>query len=205
MTSGAFDGLLDRFLLAGAEFERHLRAVRPAQWTLPTPCTAWNVRQLVNHMTRGNLNYLLLLNGGDRAEFLRLREADALGPDPLAAYTASVRRLAEAFGQPGALCRILDHPLGPLAGRQALAVRITDSVIHTWDLAAALGADETLHPGLVAWISDHLDAIYAGLPETPVAPDTTHRFFAAPEGEPAPAASRQARLLHRMGRSPKPR
>ncbi|MFF2144997.1 TIGR03086 family metal-binding protein [Kitasatospora sp. NPDC058190] len=205
MTSGAFDGLLDRFLLAGAEFEQHLRAVRPAQWALPTPCTAWNVRQLANHMTRGNLNYLLLLNGGDRSEFLRLREADALGPDPLAAYTASVRRLAEAFGQQGALCRILDHPLGPLAGRQALAVRITDSIVHTWDLATALGLDDTLHPGLVAWISDHLDAIYAGLPETPVAPDTTHRFFAAPEGEPAPAASRQARLLHRMGRSPNPR
>lgn len=204
MTSAALDGLLDRFLLAGGEFERTLRSVRPGQWTLPTPCTDWNVRQLVNHMARGNLNHHLLLTGGGRAEFLHLRDADALGDSPVAAYTASVRRLADAYRQSDALCRILDHPLGPLTGRQALAVRTADSTVHTWDLATALGLDDTLHPALVDWLHEHLDAVYAGLPETPVDPGSTHRHFAAPPGEPAEAPSRQARLLRTMGRSPKP-
>ena len=81
-------------------------------------------------------------------------------------------------------------------------MRTTDSIIHTWDLARAVGADETLDIGLVAWINDHLDEIYAGLAETPTAADTTHRFFAVPEGMPARHASRQDRLLHRMGRNP---
>jgi uncharacterized protein (TIGR03086 family) len=193
---------LDRLVLSSTEFERKLRAVRPEQWAWPTPCTDWNVRRLVNHMARGNLNYVGLLRGGTSAEFLRLRDADALGTDPVGAYARSAEECAEAFASPGALERILDYPLGKVTGRQALAVRTTDATIHTWDLARAIGADDGLDTGLVVWIDDHLEDIYAGLAETPVAVDTTHRFFAAPQGVLADDASRQDRLLRRMGRTP---
>ncbi|MEC3978687.1 TIGR03086 family metal-binding protein [Amycolatopsis sp. H20-H5] len=196
-----FEGILDRFSAAGAGFDRLARWVRPDQWAAPTPCAEWDVRLLVNHMTRGNLGYARLLEGGTGAEFVRLRDVDALGDDPVGAYAKSVRVCAEAFAAPGALERVLDYPLGRVTGRQALAVRTTDSVIHTWDLARALGADERLEPDLVVWIDENLDEIYAGLPETPAALETTHRFFAAPEGPADPAASRQDRLLRRMGRS----
>ncbi|HET6636109.1 MAG TPA: TIGR03086 family metal-binding protein, partial [Streptomyces sp.] len=192
------DALIERFLLSSSGFARRLRSVRAEQWTWPTLCTEWNVQQLVNHMTRGNLSYVRLLDGGDAAEFLLLREADALGTDPVRAYEDSASALSAAFGRAGALRRVLDYPLGPVSGGQALAVRITDSVIHTWDLAQAVGVDDTLDRGLVAWIDAHLDDIYAGLPETPVAAETTHRFFGRPV-EAAPHASPQARLLHRMG------
>ncbi len=74
-----WDGLIERFRRAGAEFEKRLRAVRADQWSLPTPCSEWDVRQLVNHMVRGNLNYVGLLHGGTAADFLRLREADCAG------------------------------------------------------------------------------------------------------------------------------
>ncbi|MBO8195002.1 TIGR03086 family protein [Streptomyces oryzae] len=202
MTS-AFDGIIDRFVLSSAEFERRLGAVRPEQWCWPTPCSVWNVRQLVNHVTRGNLNYVALVTGGSAADFLRLRDADALGTDAVAAYAASVRECAEAFGRPGALQRVLDYPLGEVRGAQALAVRTTDNTVHTWDLARAVDGDETLDSGLVSWITANVTEIYAGLPETPTAADTTHRFFAAPDGPaPAPDASAQARLLHMMGREP---
>lgn len=40
------------------------------------------MRQLVNHMTRGNLNYALLASGGSGSEFLPLRDRDALGGEP---------------------------------------------------------------------------------------------------------------------------
>ncbi|MYS81560.1 TIGR03086 family protein [Streptomyces sp. SID5474] len=198
------EGLIDRFVLAGREFERRLRMVRPEQWTWPTPCSEWDVRQLVNHMTRGNVGYVRLLQGGTGADFIRLRDEDALGADPLAAYMRSVRECAAAFGLPGALERVLDYPLGRVSGRQAIAVRTTDSVIHTWDLARAIGVDDALDAGLVGWIGSHLDDIYAGLMETPTAVETTNRFFAAPDGEPAHDGSPQDRLLHRMGRNPWP-
>lgn len=195
------EGLVDRFVRASAGFEGRLGAVGPEHWTRPTPCTEWNVRQLVNHMTRGNLGYVRLLRGGSGAEFLRLRDADALGADPVGAYRRSVQECAEAFADPGAFQRVLDYPLGKVTGRQALAVRTTDTVVHTWDLARAVGADDTLDGDLVAWTDDFLEDIYAGLAETPTAAETTHRFFAAPDGTLAPDASRQDRLLHRMGRA----
>ncbi|MFG3043553.1 maleylpyruvate isomerase N-terminal domain-containing protein [Streptomyces sp. NPDC048241] len=62
-----FTGIIDRCLLSGSEFTRRLRAVRPEQWTGPTPCAEWDVQRLVNHMTRGNLNYVALLDGGSVA------------------------------------------------------------------------------------------------------------------------------------------
>lgn len=199
------EALIDRFMLASAGFKRRLGAAWTEQWCRPTPCTEWNVRQLVNHMTRGNLSYVHLLEGGTSAEFLRLRDVDALGADPVGAYDRSVRKCAEAFAAPGAFQRVLDYPLGKVTGRQALAVRTTDTTIHTWDLARAVGADEELDGGLVAWIDESLEDIYAGLAETPTAAETTHRFFTAPDGELASGASRQDRLLHRMGRRPESR
>lgn len=197
-----FEGIIDRFLLSCGEFERVLQPIRPEQWAWPTPCTKWNVHRLVNHVTRGNLNYVNLVEGGSAAEFLRLREVDALGSDPVAAFARSVSTCADAFARPGALRRELDYPLGRVVARQALAVRTTDTTIHTWDLARAVGAEETLDPGLVSWISDHLDEIYADLSETPTDPDTAHRFFAAPRAGSTDNAPQQDRLLHRMGRTP---
>jgi uncharacterized protein (TIGR03086 family) len=196
------DGILDRFAWASAEFSWRLRLVEPDHWELPTPCPAWDVRRLVNHVTRGNLNYVELLNGATREEFLRLRGADAVGADPAGAYARSARECALAFARPGALDQVLDYPLGQVAGQQALAVRTTDTVIHTWDLARAIGGDDILSPDLVTWASDHLDAIFDGLAESPVAATSTHQFFAAPSGELLVGTSRQDRLLQQMGRHP---
>ncbi|MGF6884335.1 uncharacterized protein (TIGR03086 family) [Nocardia sp. GAS34] len=200
--SEVFDGIIDRFVLASAEFERRLQTVRPDQWDWPTPCTEWNVRQLVNHMVRGNLNYLLLLEGGSRDEFLRLRDVDAMGDDPILAYTESVRDCRAAFAVPGVLHRVFDYPMGQVLGQQALAVRTTDTVIHTWDLARAMGIEDELDTDLIAWIDNHLHEIYDGLDEMPTSVDTTHRFFAAPGSVNTAAGTRQDRLLRLMGRSP---
>jgi uncharacterized protein (TIGR03086 family) len=200
----AFERIMDRFTASSRQFTEKLAAVRSGQWGLPTPCTEWDVRHLVNHMVQGNLNYVRLLDGATSAEFLRLREADALGVDPPRAYDRSMRECAAAFTRPGALGSVLDYPLGTITGRQALAVRTIDTIVHTWDLARAIGVDDTLDPSLVSWASDHLAEIYDGLTETPTDPQTAHRFFAAPAGASPGNASQQHRLLHVMGRDPGP-
>ncbi len=197
-----WDGLIDRFVTASSGFAGRLRAVGSDGWTRPTPCAEWNVRQLVNHVTQANRNYVRLLNGGTAAEFLAMRDFDALGSDPYGAFAASAQECAAAFAEPGAFQHMLDHPLGRLLGRQALAVRTTDTAIHTWDLARAVGADETLDADLVTWIDGHLPDIYAGMAEMPTSAETTHRFFAAPVGVLPNDASVLASLLHRMGRVP---
>jgi uncharacterized protein (TIGR03086 family) len=188
--------VVDRYRQACGGFAARLAKVRARDWARPTPCAEWNVRRLVNHVARGNLNYAALVRGATAADFLHMRDADALGDDPLPAYERSVARCVAAFD--GALDRVLDYPLGAVTGAQALAVRTTDTVVHTWDLARAVGADEELDAELIAWVDAELDVIYAGLAESPVSAETTHRFFAAPHGTPGPTP--QERVLYRMGR-----
>jgi uncharacterized protein (TIGR03086 family) len=179
---------IDRFLLAAGGFGKRLRRVRAGDWARPTPCAEWDVRMLVNHMVRGNLSYTALIRGATAADFLRMRDADALGDDPPAAYQASTKECAAAFDGPPD--RMVDYPLGTITAAQALAIRTADTVVHTWDLARAIGADEVLDADLVRWLDADLDVVYAGLDVT--------RHFAAPRG--TAGASPQERVLHRLGR-----
>jgi uncharacterized protein (TIGR03086 family) len=55
------------------------------QWTAPTPCSEWTVRDVVNHLVAMNLVFAALLDGGAMPE----RGADHLGDDPVAAYQSS--------------------------------------------------------------------------------------------------------------------
>jgi uncharacterized protein (TIGR03086 family) len=182
--------IIERYLTATTGFESRLRAVGERQWTSPTPCTDWNVRQLVNHVVTGNhLNVILLTDPEAATEFRRTRDVDRLGDDPLAAFAESSRRCAEAFrAHPDAQPVF---PMGPMSTDRAIALRATDVLVHTWDLARAIGADETLDAELVAWAADNLDATFAGLIDIP-------GVFAPPVGE-TPAAAQDA-LLHRLGR-----
>ncbi len=199
--SDSDDVLLARFAAASEGFARRLRAVRPGQWASPTPCSQWTVCDLVNHMARGNLNYSLLAHGGSGEEFLRLRDADALGTNPVAAFDQSTAQFLAAFGEPGALDRVADYPLGAASGRQLVSIRVTDSVVHTWDLARAVSLPEKLDPDLVDWVLANLASTYDNIAESPVGDGTTHRFFAAPRAAGPATTSPQDRLLHIMGRT----
>lgn len=178
---------------AADSFDELVARVANDDWTRATPCVEWDVRALVNHVTRGNHNYVLLLQGGGRDEFLRRRELDALGTDPAAAHQRSVALLTTAFQAPGAASRTVDHPLGAMPGSKALGVRAIDTVLHTWDLARAIGADERADDGLVRWVEEHWNEVYADVLDP--------TFYAAPL--PAPEnddATGLVRLLHRTGR-----
>ncbi|QUQ65075.1 TIGR03086 family metal-binding protein [Kutzneria sp. CA-103260] len=182
--------IIERYLAAAAGFEARLRAIGEQQWTSPTPCTEWNVRQLVNHVVTGDqLNRILLTDPDAAAEFRRNRGVDALGDDPLGAFTESSRRCAEAFRtHPDAQ---LAFPMGPISTDRAIALRATDVLVHTWDLARAIGADETLDAELVDWAGENLDSTFAGLIDIP-------GVFATLTGD-TPAEPQDA-LLHRLGR-----
>ena len=90
--------LLGRYRRGAQRFARVLARMRPSQLSAHTPCAEWDVRQLVNHMARGNLNYALLASGGSSSEFLALRDQDALGGEPLTAY-GHQDRLVRSFGR----------------------------------------------------------------------------------------------------------
>ncbi|MGE5764930.1 MAG: maleylpyruvate isomerase family mycothiol-dependent enzyme, partial [Mycobacterium leprae] len=89
----------------------------PDDLARPTPCEAWNVRALVNHLTFGNRLFAGILRGEQPPpldELLRLRDIDRLGDDPPAAFGASVDEFRTAFRQPEVAGQTFPTPAGPM-------------------------------------------------------------------------------------------
>ena len=185
----------DALSTAGAGFERRLRLVRPDDWERPTPCAEWDVRALVNHVVGGNRRYTMLLNGASAVEVEAARSADHLGDDPLASFRATGVEVTAAFGQEGALDRTVHHRVGDRTGAELLAMRVLDVAVHSWDLACAIDADDTLDADVVEFLLTVVPALEAS---------RQLGAFAAPLGEPPVGGSSQDRLLHLLGRQPRP-
>jgi uncharacterized protein (TIGR03086 family) len=110
--------------------------VPAASWGDPTPCAGWSVRDLVGHVVAGNALFARALGGQYQDP------AGPAGPGDAAllpAYRDSAAALVEAFGQPGVLGKIVTVPFGTVPGVVALHLRITEVLVHGWDLATATG------------------------------------------------------------------
>jgi uncharacterized protein (TIGR03086 family) len=184
---------LDLLSRADHGFTERLVLVRRDQWAARTPCTAWDVRALVNHVVGANRRYMMLLHGATANEVDATRTADHLGDDPVASFVATAAELRAAFREPGAMARTARHPAGERTGIQLLEMRVLDVGVHTWDLARAIGADESLDPKVVAFALTLQDTFQEG---------RARNSFAPPPGEAPADLSAQDRLLQLVGRQP---
>jgi uncharacterized protein (TIGR03086 family) len=119
-----------------------VEGVRPDQWTASTPCPDWNVRALVNHVVFGNRSFTRILEGQPpppQEQIRAMRDQDQLGDDPVAAWRDSAGRLAGALAAPGVLAQTFPSPLGPMTGAGIGYLRLTETLVHGWDLATATG------------------------------------------------------------------
>lgn len=112
-----------------------------AQLDLPTPCTEWTARDVIEHMVDNNHRVLADFAGAplERAE-----------TDPRRAYWASADALAAAFTDDA----LLEKPyelgdFGTFTGAVALAVHFADVLVHGWDLGRAAGVEVRLDEDLV--------------------------------------------------------
>ncbi len=116
------------------------------QWTAPTPCAEWNVRDLVSHLVGLNLVFVAMLEGSAMPE----RGTDRLGADPAGAFRQSAVALQAAAALPGVLDRSQATPLGVVTGAERLRWRVVDLLVHGWDLGQATRARVELPDDLVA-------------------------------------------------------
>jgi uncharacterized protein (TIGR03086 family) len=139
---------LARFDRAAEAAGRVIAGVKPEQLDDPTPCTEWNVRQVINHIVGGTLFFVHALETGsfDRDSFDRSR--DFLGDDPAAAFRDSVARLHERFAAPGALQQMVPTPFGVQPAAMLAEMRVTEMLVHGWDVAKATGQPTDLDPEL---------------------------------------------------------
>jgi uncharacterized protein (TIGR03086 family) len=169
--------------------EQLIAAIADDQWTAPTPCAEWQVRDLVDHVVIGNQMFASILRGQPPAPRRPVPLPDA---DQLTAYRASATAVLEAFRQPGVLEQIFTVPMGTVPGMVALHLRITELLVHGWDLARATGQPTNFSPELA---EQELAFTQATLPQVPAARSP----FAPPQpvADSAPAIDRLAALLGR--------
>lgn len=144
----------DRAVLArvSSDFETLCRSIGEDQWSLPTPCTEWNLEDLVDHVTGGNRFTILVLNGATAEEAMAdtVKSFDE-SHEPRTAALESIKAQLLAFDEPDVLDRLCSHVAGELTGREVLRIRLHELIIHTWDIAEAVNPPASIRDGYVAW------------------------------------------------------
>jgi uncharacterized protein (TIGR03086 family) len=174
-------------------FNQTVLQVGEHQWSDPTPCAGWDVRTLVNHLVYEDRWAVPLFDGATIAEVGDRFEGDLLGDDPRAAAADATQRAYEAVSAPGVMERTVHLSFGDTPAREYVHQLFADHVVHTWDLAAAIGADRRLDPGLVS----PLAAWFAGQEELYRQAGAIGERVPLPDG-----ADEQDRLLAAFGRDP---
>lgn len=144
--------LQDRFERARGHFGSLVHQVGDEQWDRPTPCSEWDVRALVNHLVYEARWVKPLLDGMTIAEVGDRFDGDLLGGDPGTAYDAAVAEASAAVKEPGALDRTVHLSYGDTPAADYLTQLTSDFVVHAWDLARGIGADDTLEPDMVEFV-----------------------------------------------------
>ncbi len=113
--------------------------VKPDQLSAPTPCTDWDVRDLVSHFVGGAGLFASAFSGEPLDIDPDASMPDLVGDDPLGAFDGAIAAFAGAVDQPGAIDRMLTLPFGTLPGPMVLELLKFDLLVHCWDLATATG------------------------------------------------------------------
>ena len=184
--------LFELFQRAADGFGRHVHAIADGQWHDPTPCTDWDVRTLVNHVTVEQLWVPPLAQGSTVAEIGDRFDGDQLGDDPIGAWNAARAASSAAFGAPGALDGTVLLSSGEKPTAEYCWEMTTDALIHSWDLARGIGAGEALDAELADLVYERTLPVAAHLQET--------GLFAPPVPVPDDAPL-QTKLLAIFGRS----
>jgi len=134
-----------------SEANRVVSGITPEQLDLPTPCSDWDVRALLNHVTGGSDMFAEGVSQGAISDERvgELLGTDRLGDDYQGAFAAATQRALDAFGTPGAAEKMVTLPFGTMPAGAALNIAIFDVTVHAWDLAKATGQSTTLDPEVV--------------------------------------------------------
>ena len=159
------------------------------RWAAATPCDEWDVRGVVEHVI--GFHDVLLLRPLS-AKPTRPRD------DPAKRWSVTVDALRAVLARPGLFESVVsvpaigNNPPTAVDARVIVPMLTQDVLIHTWDIARAIGADDHLEEDLCA-------IFLARLPTD----DRLQRSgMFAPVVAVSTEAAAQSRFLGRLGRDP---
>jgi len=175
----------DRYRQVAHGFDATVRAATPDTWEAQSPCEKWRARDVVAHVVEGHRGVIALVRGG---------ESKSVGADedPRPAWEEASRAIDEITGDPEAVAMEIDGPVGRMPAGQIIGQFVTmDLLVHTWDLARAVGADEHLD-------EDSVRDAYEALKPMDTMIRQPNVF--GPKLEPPPGADLQTEFLYFLGR-----
>jgi uncharacterized protein (TIGR03086 family) len=166
-------------------FDAAVKAVAPGQWDTQSPCEEWKARDIVAHIVEGHRGVIASVRGGES------KPLDA-EEDPSQAWEQASRAMDEIAGDPEESAKEVDGPTGKMpAGDMIIRFVSMDVLVHTWDLARTVGADERLDEDSVQQAYDALK---------PMDEMIRMRGVFGPKLEPPPNADLQTEFLYFLGR-----
>jgi len=185
----SFD-VLDR---AHAALRTTAAALTPEDLTRPTPCTQWDVAQVLQHAAGDQRAYAFFLTGADGPSGDPFAPDGVLDGTPLELVGPAVDATARAYAD-------LDPdgeaptplPQGVLPARTAAGAAALDAAVHAWDLAMAAGLESPLDDDLAALI----------LPTARALVEPLRQWGAYAAEVPGPSRGAADELLRYLGRDP---
>jgi uncharacterized protein (TIGR03086 family) len=162
-----------------------LDAVPAESWTNPSPCEGWSARDVLRHMIETQREFLT-------GHGIDMGLAPDIDTDPAAAWRDHAKRVAEAISDDAVPAIRYDGHFGPTTvGATLEQFYIWDMLVHRWDIARSVGADDGLSDAELDRIDPGADSFGDALYMDGVC---------KPGVEAPPDADRKVRLLARLGR-----
>lgn len=181
----AMNAVQERYRQVAAGFDAVVRAVGRDSWHAQSPCEGWNARDVVAHVVEGHRGVIARVRGGQSKPM-------GAGEDPAKAWEDASSAMGAITADAEALEREIEGPVGRMPAEQVIGRFVTmDLLVHTWDLARAVGADERLDEAAVRHA-------YEGL--KPVDTMIRQPNVFGPKLEPPEGADLQTEFLYFLGR-----
>lgn len=169
---------IDLWKTTAAAFDERYQAIGD-QWETQSPCAEWTVRGLIDHAVGVQAQFAGGMVGaeiGEGAEWPEVHQAILAALDTEGVLDGNVE----------------GGPMGDAPKTMMFGIATSDLLVHAWDVARSIGADETLP-------AEAVTACYMGMQKMPPQMMRAEGRF-GPEVEVADDADEQTKFIAFTGR-----